>query len=197
MGEAGAANWVQTTALLTNMIARAFLLCAPPLQQKQWCSSYFFLNRFIYLFIYLFIYFGCAGPCLLQEVFPGHGATASVCGGFSCCRAWGLGCMGSLVAVPRLQSTGSVVAMDRLSWSTACGIFPNQGSNPCLLNWQVDSLSLSHQGSPAVTFLKYRLDGKISFPLQTFQWLPMVCRIKVKLNKRASKGRVSALSGSP
>ena len=25
----------------------------------------------------------------------------------------------------------------------ACGIFPNQGSNPCLLHWQADSLSLS------------------------------------------------------
>jgi len=27
-------------------------------------------------------------------------------------------------------------------------IFPTQGSNPCLLHWQVDSLALSHQGSP-------------------------------------------------
>ena len=26
-------------------------------------------------------------------------------------------------------------------------IFPTQGSNPCLLHWQVDSLPLSHQGS--------------------------------------------------
>ena len=28
------------------------------------------------------------------------------------------------------------------------GIFPDQGSNPCRLHWQVDSLPLSHQGSP-------------------------------------------------
>ena len=35
MGEAGAANWVQATALLTKMIALAFLLCASPLQQEQ------------------------------------------------------------------------------------------------------------------------------------------------------------------
>ena len=27
------------------------------------------------------------------------------------------------------------------------GILPTQGSNPCLLNWQTDSLPLSHQGS--------------------------------------------------
>jgi len=30
------------------------------------------------------------------------------------------------------------------------GIFPIQGSNPCLLHWQVDSLLLSHKGSSAV-----------------------------------------------
>ena len=28
------------------------------------------------------------------------------------------------------------------------GIFPTQGSNPCLLHWQVDSLLVSHLGSP-------------------------------------------------
>ena len=28
------------------------------------------------------------------------------------------------------------------------GIFQTQGSNPCLLHWQADSLPLSHQGSP-------------------------------------------------
>ena len=31
----------------------------------------------------------------------------------------------------------------------ACGIFLDQGSNPCLLYWQVDSLPLSHQWRPA------------------------------------------------
>ena len=35
-----------------------------------------------------------------------------------------------------------------LSWSAACRIFPDQGSNPCFLHWQVDSLPLSHQESP-------------------------------------------------
>ena len=37
----------------------------------------------------------------------------------------------------------------------ACGIFLDQGSNPCLLHWQVDSLSLSHQGNPQVSFERY------------------------------------------
>ena len=35
----------------------------------------------------------------------------------------------------------------RLSYSVACGIFLDQGLNPRLLHWQVDSLPLSHQGS--------------------------------------------------
>ena len=33
----------------------------------------------------------------------------------------------------------------------ACGIFPDQGWNPCLLHWQADSLSLYYQGSPLPT----------------------------------------------
>ena len=28
----------------------------------------------------------------------------------------------------------------------ACGIFPDQGSNPCLLHWQVDARPVYHQG---------------------------------------------------
>jgi len=44
-----------------------------------------------------------------------------------------------------------------LTCSLACGIFLDEGSNPCLLNWQVDSLLLSHQRSPGAsfTFKKY------------------------------------------
>ena len=36
----------------------------------------------------------------------------------------------------------------RLGCSVACGIFPAQGWNLYLLHWQVNSLPLSHQGSP-------------------------------------------------
>ena len=39
-----------------------------------------------------------------------------------------------------------------LSCSAACGIFPDQGSNPCLLHWQVDSHPLHHHGSPDPSF---------------------------------------------
>ena len=39
-----------------------------------------------------------------------------------------------------------------LSCSMAHGIFPDQGSNACLLHWQEDSLPLSHQGNPQIFF---------------------------------------------
>ena len=52
-----------------------------------------------------------------------------------------------------LQSTGSrragsVVVAHGPSCSATCGIFPDQGSNPCPLHWQADSHPLCHQGSP-------------------------------------------------
>ena len=36
-----------------------------------------------------------------------------------------------------------------LRCSAACGIFPDQGLNPCPLHWQADSQPLRHQGSPS------------------------------------------------
>ena len=40
---------------------------------------------------------------------------------------------------------------DSLSCSAACGIFPDQGSDPYPAHWQVDSLTLGNQGSPLIT----------------------------------------------
>ena len=54
----------------------------------------------------------------------------------------------SLVAEHRLESTGLVFVLSRLSCSTACGIFPARGSNACPLHWQADYYPLYHQGSP-------------------------------------------------
>ena len=58
------------------------------------------------------------------------------------------GIQDSIVVLPGLQSTSSAVAVHRLSCSVACGLFLDQGSNPCLLHWQADSLSLIHEGRP-------------------------------------------------
>ena len=49
---------------------------------------------------------------------------------------------GSRALEHRLNSCGH-----GFSCSEACGIFLDQGSNQCLLHWQMDSLPLSHQGN--------------------------------------------------
>ena len=54
-----------------------------------------------------------------------------------------------------LQSVGSRVCGRQwlahgLSCPEACGIFPDQGSNPCPLHWQAGSHALYHQGSPSI-----------------------------------------------
>ena len=56
----------------------------------------------------------------------------------------GFSSRGSLALEHRLSRCGH-----GLSCFEAHGIFLDQGLNPCLLQWQVDSLSLSHQGIPA------------------------------------------------
>ena len=61
--------------------------------------------------------------------------------------------VGSVVVAHGLQSTGSVVVAHGLSRSAVCGIFSDQGSNPCCLHWQADSQPLRHQGSPEKLFL--------------------------------------------
>ena len=62
------------------------------------------------------------------------------------------GARAPIVVVPGLWSTGSVVVVARLRCPVACGIFPDQGSNPYLLHWQADSLPVSRQGSPRFSF---------------------------------------------
>ena len=59
------------------------------------------------------------GPLLLQTM-------GSRCAGFSSCSSWAL-------------EDGSVAVAHELSCSVACGIFLDQGSNPCSLHWQADS----------------------------------------------------------
>ena len=58
----------------------------------------------------------------------------------------------SLVAEHRLQTHRLSSCGSRPSCSAACGIFPDQGSNPCALHQQADSQPLRHQGSPPLFF---------------------------------------------
>ena len=80
---------------------------------------------------------------------------------FSSCGERGhysLRCTGLSLSRPLLlwstgsRCAGSVVVAHGPSCSMACGIFPDQGSNPCPLHWQADSQPLHHQGSPSAQF---------------------------------------------
>ena len=76
-------------------------------------------------------------------------------GGHSSSRCVGLSLSWPLL----LRSTGSrragsVIVAHGPSCSAACGIFPDQGSNPCPLHWQAESQPLRHQGSPIFHFLR-------------------------------------------
>ena len=57
----------------------------------------------MYVCMYVCI-FGCAGFLLLLGLFSScsEPGLPSSCGGFSCCRAWTLGRVGSVVAAPGL-----------------------------------------------------------------------------------------------
>ena len=113
-------------------------------------------NDFIYLFMAvlgLHCYAGAFPNCGEQGLLSSWGAQTSHCGGFCCGPAWAQGHSG-------FSSCGLKVLEHRLNSSAylaaASGIFLNQGLNPCLSHWQVDSLSLSHQGSLNSPFLGAR-----------------------------------------
>ena len=91
----------------------------------------------------LFI-FGCAGSLLLHGLFSSCGEQgllsschtwASVYSGFSCCSFW--------APEHRLSSHGAWAQVRLFMWN-----LPRSEIKPCLLHWQMDSLPLSHQGSP-------------------------------------------------
>ena len=96
------------------------------------CPGFFF-----FFFLIIYFIFGCPGSLLLhglfsnchrQGLFSSGSERASHCSGFSRCRAQALG-----------HRRASVVVAPGLNCSVACGIFPDQGSNPSLLHLQVDS----------------------------------------------------------
>ena len=99
----------------------------------------------------------CGKQGLLSSCIAG---TSRYCG-FSRCGVCALGMQASVLAARGLSScglqapehTGPAVVEHRLCCSAACGVFL------CLLNWQADSLPLSHLGSPSNFFLYTNLRG--------------------------------------
>ena len=123
------------------------------------------------LLLFLFIYFWL---CWVFVSVRGL-SLAAVSGGHSSSRCAGLSLSWPLL----LRSTGSrragsAVVAHEPSCSAACGIFPDQGSNPCPLHWQADSQPLRHQGSPVSSF-KYneRSQRKGHLLFLSFRDLPL------------------------
>ena len=97
---------------------------------------------YIYFLIYLFwlcwVFISVRG---LSPVAASGGHSSSRCAGLSLSRPLLLRSTGT-------RRAGSVVVAHGPSRSAACGIFPDQDSNPCPLHWRPDSQPLRHQGSP-------------------------------------------------
>ena len=110
-----------------------------------WAKSHgvFFYFFNFYLFIYYFwlcwVFVSVRG---LSLVAASGGHSSSRCAGLSLSRPLSLGSTGS-------RHAGSVAVAHGPSCSAACGIFPDQGSNPCHLHRQSDSQPPRHQGSPS------------------------------------------------
>ena len=86
----------------------------------------------------------------LSLVAASGGHSSSQCTGLS--LSWPL-----LLRSTGSRCAGSVVVAHGPSFSVACGIFPDQRSNPCPLHWQADSQPLRHQGSPPPPFLSHAI----------------------------------------
>ena len=100
-------------------------------------------RNFFFKFIYLW-------PCWVfvsvrgsSPVVASGGHSSSRCAGLSPLRPLLLRSTGS-------RRAGSAIMAHGPSHSAACGIFPDQGSNPCPLHRQADSQPLRHQGSPGI-----------------------------------------------
>ena len=105
------------------------------------CFGFFFFFNFIYLFIYFWLCWVFVSVRGLPPVAASGGHSQSWCTGLS--PSWPL-----LLQSTGSRRAGSVIVAHGPSCSAACGILPDQGSNPCPLHWQADSQPLRHQGSP-------------------------------------------------
>ena len=104
-------------------------------------TFFFFFSKFIYLFIYFRLCWVFVSVQGLSLVAVSGGHPSSQFAGLSLSRPLLLRSTGS-------RRPGSVVVAHGPRCSAACGIVPDQGSNPCPLHWQADSQPLRHQGSP-------------------------------------------------
>ena len=118
--------------------SRAWLSDWTTTLQKPWeKQTLFFLMR---AFFALLCFLACLGPgsVLSLSLAVVSGAALPRHTGFSL-QGTGSRCTGlSSCSLQALEPMGSAAVGHGLSCSLACGIFPNQGSNPCPLRWQAD-----------------------------------------------------------
>ena len=131
----------------------------------------FRVSRFLIIFslkIYVFMYLFNVG---LHWIFTASWKPFFSCGKrglLSWCGAQayrsGFSCWGEWAPESRLRNCRA----HGPSCLEACGIFPDQGSNPCPLNWQADSQPLDYQGSPVdpifVSFISLNTLNFILYP---------------------------------
>ena len=122
---------------------------------SAWLGIFFFFLSFnYYLFIYFWLCWVFVSVRGLSLVVASGGHSSLRCAGFS--LSWPL-----LLRSTGSRRAGSVVVAHGPSCSVACGIFPDQGSNPCPLHWQADSQPLRHRGSPLAWNLNLGTLGEI------------------------------------
>ena len=142
------------------------------------CSLPVLVCNFVLFLKYLFIYFWLCWVFVsvqgLSLVAASGGHSSLQCAGLSLSRPLLLRSTGS-------RRTGSVVVAHGPSCSAACGIFPDQGSNPCPLHWQADSQPLCHQGSPNFVFFFILMLGPHQMSWELFPSILFSAKICVKL----------------
>ena len=111
----------------------------------------------IHLFIYLWLCWVFVSVRGLSLVAASGGHSSSRCAGLSPSRPLLLRSTGS-------RRAGSVVVAHGPSCSAACGILPDQGSNPRPLHWQAVSQPLRHQGSPDMLHFKSYRPPTVKLP---------------------------------
>ena len=132
---------------LGAQLRRPLLFSFLPLSLSSFLSSFIFF-KLINLFLYLWLCWVLVSVRGLSPVAASGGHSSSGCTSLGCTLLRPL-----LLRSTGSRRTGSAIVAHGRSRSAACGIFPDQGSNPCPLHWQADSQPLRHQGSPTSFFL--------------------------------------------
>ena len=162
-------NWDLVT--LNEICSWPFHLPLLLIYHKLKIKDYFLKVYIMFWLCWVFVAVWAFSSCAARGLLSRHSAQASHCDGCSCCGAQALEC------VCRLSSYGSQALEHRLnivpqvlSCYTVCGIFLDQGLNPCLLHWQADPLPLSHQGSPNLSSIELIFFKKLIFVIIIFSF---------------------------